>query len=110
MENINFTIIDIRKILKANYKNIFWTGKIYDEHIHDYRDLDIKDFYKLSMHSFLFINREKHVCEKDIQISNTNFKIYEDSKFSPVEKDLSTNWINLLENKTTHNMENLWKN
>lgn len=109
MENINFTIIDIRKILKANYSNLFWTGKIYDEHIHDYRDLDIKDFYKRSILSFLFINRERRVCEKDIQISNSNFIIFNDKKFQKVEKDLSTDWINLLENNTVDHLENLWK-
>ena len=99
MDKLQFTIKDIQLTLQNNYKNLLWTGKIFDEHIRDYKDLEIKDFANRSMHSFLFINKEKHFCEKDIQISNINFKIYDDSKFSQLEKDLSTEWINLIQNK-----------
>ena len=110
MENINFTITDISKMLQENYNNLFWTGKIYDANVHDYRDLTIKDFYKRSGHAFLFLNEEQRVCEKNIQISNSNFIICNDKKFQKVEKDLSLDWIDLLQNKTTQHMENLWKN
>ena len=110
MEKPNFIVKDIQKILHNYYKKFFWTGKIFDEQICDYKDLEIEDFNNQSMHSFLFIDRESCVCERDIQISNTNFKIYEDSEFPQVEKDLSTIWRNLLENKIVKNTENLWKN
>ena len=95
----NFDIIDIRKILHKHYNKVFWTGKIFDEKLCDYKDLEIEDFHSQSMHSFLFIDRESCVCERDIQISNSNFKIYDDSKFSQVEKDLSQQWVDLLNQK-----------
>jgi len=101
MEKQNFTIVDIRKILRSNYKNIFWTGKIYDEKICDYKDLEIEDFNKRSMHSFLFIDKKTCVLEKDIQISNINFKIYSDDEFSTIEKDLSDEWLTLITKNTT---------
>jgi len=102
MENPNFTIIDIRKILRSNYKNIFWTGKIYDEKLCDYKDLEIKDFNNRSMHSFLFIDKKTCVMEKDIQISNSNFKIYSDDELSTIEKDLTKEWLTLITKNTTY--------
>ena len=97
MEKPQFTIKDIQLTLQNNYKNLLWTGKIFDEQTYDYKDLEIKDFANRSMHSFLFIDTEKCFCEKDIQISNINFKIYDDSKFSQLEKDLSSEWLNILQ-------------
>ena len=102
MENPNFTIIDIQKILRSNYKNIFWTGKIYDEKLCDYKDLEIKDFKNRSMHSFLFIDKKTCVMEKDIQISNSNFKIYSDDELSTIEKDLTKEWLTLITKNATY--------
>ena len=103
MEKPQFTIKDIQKTLHNNYKKFFWTGKIFDEKLCDYKDLEIEDFHSQSMHSFLFIDRESCVCERDIQISNSNFKIYEDSDFPQVEKDFSSIWVNTI-NKKEHTL------
>lgn len=99
MKKQNFTVEDIQKTLHSHYKKFFWTGKIFDEKTCDYKDLKIEDFNNQTMHSFLFIDKESCVCEKDIQISNINFKIYEDTEFSQVEKDLSNEWVEILSNK-----------
>lgn len=104
MEKQNFTIVDIRKILRLNFKNIFWTGKIYDERICDYKDLVIEDFNKQSTFSFLFINRDQRVCEKDIQISNSNFKIYDDNNNKAVTTDLSEQWLTII-NKSSNSLD-----
>lgn len=105
MKNQNFTIVDIKNLLHNNIFNLAWTGKIYDEQTCDYKDLTIEDFENDSMHSFLFIDEEKCFCERDIQISDSNFKIYEDSSLSPIDKDLSSEWISLLtKNKKTLNI------
>ncbi len=99
MNKHNFELIDIRKILRAEYNKVFWTGKIYDEQTCDYKDLSMEDFRNRSMHSFLFIDKKSCLSERDIQISNSNFKIYDDSEFSQVEKDLSTTWVDMLNQK-----------
>lgn len=105
MKNQNFTLVDIRKILRKAFTDLFWTGKVYDEVICDYKDLTIEDFENDSMHSFLFIDGESCFSERDIQISDSNFKIYEDSDLSPVDKDLSNEWITLLtKNKKSNNV------
>lgn len=96
MTNLNFTLDDIKNTLLSHYKKFHWTGKIFDEEICDYKDLEIADFNNQSMHSFLFIDKENCLCERDIQISNLNFKIYEDSELSPIEKDLSQEWSDII--------------
>ena len=99
MKNPNFTISDIIKTLHNHYKKLFWTGKIFDDQACDYKDLTMKDFENRSMHSFLFVDRERCFCERDVQISNSNFKIYEDTELSPVDSDLSLQWAELLTKK-----------
>jgi hypothetical protein len=89
-----FTILDIRKILKKHYNQLFWTEKILDTKTMDSKDLTLEDFKTSSMHTFIFIDKEGCVCEKDIQISNSNFIIFEDSEFSQPEKVLTIQWLN----------------
>ena len=103
MEKQNFTVVDIRKILRSNFKNIFWTGKIYDDRLCDYKDLVIEDFNKQSTFSFLFINKDQRVCEKDIKISNSNFKIYDENDNKTIATDLSEEWIALI-NKSSNSL------
>ena len=79
-----------------------WTGKIYDEEICDYKDLEIKDLRNTTVHSFLFIDKKNCVYERDILISNSNFIIYEDTEYLNIDKDLSKKWTKLLKSKIQH--------
>ena len=96
MTNLNFTLRHIRAILQNHYRDLLWTNKIFDEKICDYKDLSNDDLNNVNVYSFLFIDNKNNLCEHDIHISNTNFIIYEDSELSPIEKDLSQEWSNII--------------
>ena len=115
MEDIKFTINDIKSMLENNLPNQYWTGKIYDPKISNAKELKIEDFKTKSMHAFIFFNRFNEFFEQDINISNTTFVLYKDTpdphgsgSNQYKDKDLSKEWCNLLKiNKESNTINNI---